>query len=104
MVTQHTGLDFCNFTITYTHPGQNDTINAYVWLPLDHWNGRLLAQGGGGWASGGEDSLSASVALHYAGASTDSGHSIFGDLMDVVINAEKWGSKNPKSLSSFISA
>lgn len=27
-------IDFCNATITYTHPGWNDTINVSLWLPL----------------------------------------------------------------------
>lgn len=31
-----TGLDFCNVSVQYTHPGQNDSINVQVWLPLRH--------------------------------------------------------------------
>lgn len=42
---------FCNVTVTYTHPGQNDNIIAEAWLPLD-WNERFMAIGGGGWAAG----------------------------------------------------
>ena len=45
-------LHFCNVTLTYTHPGQNDNVNVYVWLPLEGWNGRFFGQGGGGWATG----------------------------------------------------
>ena len=45
-------LDFCNVTVTYTHPGTNDSINVYVWLPLTGWNERFLGQGGSGWAAG----------------------------------------------------
>lgn len=41
-------LDFCNVTITYTHPGQGDSVNVYVWMPLEGWNGNFLGQGGGG--------------------------------------------------------
>lgn len=29
-------LDFCNVTVTYTHPGKNDTIHATVWLPFSN--------------------------------------------------------------------
>ena len=44
-----TGLDVCEVIVTYTHPGQNDTINAQMWLPRpDDWNGRFMGVGGGG--------------------------------------------------------
>lgn len=43
--------NFCNVTITHTHPGWNDTIHTYIWLPAStNWNGRLQGVGGGGFA------------------------------------------------------
>ena len=42
------GLNACEVTITYTHPGYNDTINTVIWLPsTENWTGRLLGAGGG---------------------------------------------------------
>ncbi|EXJ78548.1 hypothetical protein A1O1_08949 [Capronia coronata CBS 617.96] len=29
-----TDLSFCNITVAYTHPSQNDTINVNLWLPV----------------------------------------------------------------------
>ncbi|KAK5690424.1 hypothetical protein LTR97_012292 [Elasticomyces elasticus] len=73
-------IDFCNFTITYTHPGQNDHINVYIWLPMnDTWDGRFVAQGGGGWAAGFDMALAPSVARGYAVAITDAGHTFYSD-------------------------
>lgn len=47
------GLDYCNVSLTYTHPGLNDSINVAIWLPLkSHWNGRFMGIGGGGFNTG----------------------------------------------------
>lgn len=73
-----TGLNFCNVSITYTHPGYNDEIHVQVWLPLDSWNGRFLGTGGGGWAeSEGYPALAYGVSQGYATVASDGGHSIY---------------------------
>ncbi|KAF2856433.1 feruloyl esteras-like protein B precursor [Plenodomus tracheiphilus IPT5] len=49
----NTAIDFCNVTLTHTHPGQNDTLRTQVWLPVSpEWNGRMQMAGGGGWLAG----------------------------------------------------
>ncbi|KAI5367089.1 Putative tannase/feruloyl esterase, alpha/Beta hydrolase [Septoria linicola] len=72
------GLNVCNITVTYAHPGRNDEINVNAWLPLNDWNGRFLASGGGGWLTGlPSDSHGPIAAQGFATASTDGGHSIW---------------------------
>ena len=68
-------VDVCQVTVQYTHPGWNDTINTWIWLPNTNWNGRFQGIGGSGWVTGLETSLSAPVSDHYAGGATDGGHS-----------------------------
>lgn len=63
------GLSFCNVTLIYHHPGQNDDTNVQVWLPLDGWNERFVGVGGGGFAAGkvNGENIAATVNLGYAG-------------------------------------
>ncbi|KAF2723396.1 tannase and feruloyl esterase [Polychaeton citri CBS 116435] len=70
-------VSYCNITVTYTHPGWNDTIHTDIVLPLDvkDWNGRFLGQGGGGFKAGQADGgLLPVVAQGFAAATTDAGH------------------------------
>lgn len=69
-------INFCNVTVTYTHPGWNDAIHVRIWLPHESsWNGRLQAVGGGGYsASIGPFYMAHAVAEGYAAVDTDAGH------------------------------
>ncbi|EXJ86297.1 hypothetical protein A1O1_06667 [Capronia coronata CBS 617.96] len=72
-----TGLDVCQVLVQYTHPGQNDTLNVNIWLPLENWNGRYMATGGGGFAAGsGITQLYIPASLGYVTSFTDGGHNI----------------------------
>ncbi|KAK4498403.1 hypothetical protein PRZ48_011061 [Zasmidium cellare] len=94
--TNFTGLDFCNVTVTYTHPGRNDTIKITVWLPLQNWNGRFQGAGGGGWVMGNEASLAPAVAKGYAVAASDGGHS---DVSDAAAAASHWALISPGNVN-----
>ncbi|RDW92529.1 hypothetical protein BP5796_01923 [Coleophoma crateriformis] len=69
-------LEFCNITVTYTHPDQNDSVNVEIWLPPpESWNGDFQGQGGGGWFTGLPNlSHPQSISQGFAVASTDGGH------------------------------
>ncbi|KUJ11524.1 tannase and feruloyl esterase [Mollisia scopiformis] len=71
-------FSYCNVTVTYTHPGWNDTIHITIYLPPNStWNGRFQGVGGGGWAaSSGAVSLLSPVASNYAAGNTDAGHPV----------------------------
>jgi len=64
------GLTFCNVTIRYHHPGQNDSTTVQIWLPEpEAWNSRFAGVGGGGFAAGkfNGEPLASTVNLGYAG-------------------------------------
>lgn len=88
---------FCNVMVTYTHPGQDDEINAEVWMPLeDSWNCRLQAIGGGGWVAGqfilSYAGMAGAIVDGYATASTDAGLPSDSSQAD-------WGLVSPENLN-----
>lgn len=70
--TDVTSINFCNVTVTFTHSGDDDVIIISVWLPLQSWNRKYLATGGGGLLAGEFEAEQApGVALGYVAAATD---------------------------------
>jgi len=65
---------FCRVSAT-SRPSSDSDIKIEVWLPLEGWNGNLLANGNGGWSGSiNPQALAAGLARGYASAMTDLGH------------------------------
>jgi feruloyl esterase len=64
----------CRVTVTLK-PSADSDIKSEVWLPVNGWNGKLLAVGNGGW-NGNVDAnaLSAGLRRGYAVVGSDTGH------------------------------
>ncbi|KAI2629295.1 tannase and feruloyl esterase [Hypomontagnella submonticulosa] len=66
---------FCNVTVTYKR--YEDEIHAEAWLPVDNWNERFEAFGGGGWVAGrfmaSQYGMSGALYDGFATISTDAG-------------------------------
>jgi hypothetical protein len=94
---------FCNVTITYTHPSYNDSVGVEMWFPLEGWNERLQAIGGGGWAAGRfvvtYAGMLGAVADGYATVSTDAGVDGTADFTSWITNED--GNFNLAALESF---
>ena len=89
---------FCNVTVSYTHPGQEDQLVVETWLPIENptWNDRLQASGGSGWSAGRQavtyEIMVGSLADGYAATTTDGG---LGTSLDPAV----WAVKSPGNIN-----
>ncbi|KAE9573104.1 putative feruloyl esterase [Colletotrichum fructicola] len=94
-------LNFCNVTVTYTHPGWHDTINVNTLLPTNDWNGRFTGVGGGNLATGGGEVagflMMPIMASGHATATTDGGHS--SDVLGPEANDPSWALTSPGNVN-----
>ncbi|KAH7114657.1 Tannase/feruloyl esterase [Dactylonectria macrodidyma] len=97
---QLTNATFCNVTITYTHPGQDDEIGVETWLPVNNWNNRFQAVGGGGWVAGrfflSYGNMYGALADGYATSTTDAGLLPLGSL-----EASTWALASPGNVNLY---
>ena len=93
-------VSYCNITVTYTHPGENDTINTEIWAPLNNWNGRMQGVGGGGYVAGrfflSYEFMAIALADGYVGVTTDAGISTDGTAI-----TEPWAFSSPGQINLY---
>ncbi|KAI8689357.1 Carboxylic ester hydrolase [Fusarium keratoplasticum] len=96
-------LNICEVNVTLSHDGEDDLVHVQTWLPLESWNSRFLAVGGGAWAAGlGSTDLALPASQGYAVSSTDAG------LTGTPLDPEPWalkadGTVNTNLLANFAS-
>ena len=65
---------YCRVALTL-RPTSDSEIKAEVWLPIENWNGKLEANGNGGWSGSiSATTLASGLARGYATAMSDLGH------------------------------
>ncbi|KAM3516843.1 hypothetical protein NHJ13051_009527 [Beauveria bassiana] len=98
---------FCNITVTYTHPGANDSVHVETWLPVDNYNGRLQSIGGGGWVAGRYPptypAMAGAIGQGYATSTTDAGLLVQADYGPDIWALTKDGRPNMQLLTNFAS-
>jgi feruloyl esterase len=66
---------FCRVA-AHLKPTPDSDIGTEIWLPISHWNGKLLAVGSGGWGGSiAYDDMADALRRGYATSATDDGHS-----------------------------
>lgn len=100
----HGGVDivdttFCNVTLSYTHPGENDNVQVQVFLPQDTWTGRIQAIGGAGWQAGlheaGIYGMLAAMGEGYAALGTNAG-------LGSEVTPENWALISPGNVNLYL--